>query len=536
MSAKPIFVREATGLVREFTWVDGFVLGVAYTTPSASFLVIFNLLTFIWPGANAIITIGLLGSIVLLFPLLTYCFVAATMPRSGGDYMFVSRSLFPALGFSTSFIIMLFISIGGIGAQGWYITNYYLAPTFAALGTLYNNKGLLTFATDVTQPSGTIALGGVLLAIAALVINLAPLTFRKFYRALFAIAFAGYPVLFILAFAFSSHAQFVAAFDSYAMSAGLNTSYAGIVNGARQAGAAIVPSSFTASFGALSFVLWTVSVPHIVTYVSGETKHATKQIPLGMITSLFASTFMIAIAAYFVYSVVGYNFLEAVTYWGNSGAPGYPLPSAPLINFFLAILYPNFAFNIFMVIAASLWSFVIMVGCGMMVSRALFAWAFDRVIPSAFADVSSRFHTPVKANIVGFVGAFVFLVFFTYSFIGTWFNSLTAWTLGFIVVMVSATVLPFTCKNIFEQSPAWVKKRIGGLPIMSVVGALGTISFLMLLDSILSQAAISGVTPESIGVIIGVYLVGFVAYYVARVYRRSEGVNIDLAFRQLPPE
>jgi APA family basic amino acid/polyamine antiporter len=530
------FLRDATGLVRAFTWFDGMIVGVSFFLPSIAFFVLFGLQPFLWPGSNVIWTIGVFGTLILLPVLIAYAIFSAAMPRSGGDYIYVSRSISPALGFATGLVMVIFAAFGGIGAQGYFIPTMVISPHLAALGTIYNNTELVTLSQAVVQPTGIMALGTVLLLIMFLLLNLPPGTFRKLYNVLFIFCFLAYPIVFTLAFAFTSNQQFITTFDSFASTAGLNTSYAAIVDWGRQAGGVIVPQTLMASLAASPFIMFTVAFPQQAAYIGGEIKHGSKQIPIAMTVALFLETGMTAVAGYFVYQAVGYDFLSAITYWGNSGAPGYPLPAAPFMIFFMAVLYPNMALNIFMLIAGIIWSFLLMIAMALMVSRGVFAWAFDRVIPSALADVNERFHTPVKANAISAIGGFVFLVMYAYNFLGVYFNAVTAWTSAYVVVMIAAILFPFTNKSLFEQSPAWAKRKIGALPIVSLFGTLGAIALLVILYFIIAQPEKSGANLTSNLIIIGVYLVGIIGYYASKAYRKSQGIDLSLAFKEIPPE
>lgn len=53
----------------------------------------------LWPDANVPFAI-LIAGIFTAFLSLVYCGLAAAMPRTGGDYVFQSRTLKPWLGFA----------------------------------------------------------------------------------------------------------------------------------------------------------------------------------------------------------------------------------------------------------------------------------------------------------------------------------------------------------------------------------------------------------------------------------------------------
>ena len=86
-----LFVRQATGLVREaglvdtvfFNWVSGGAVGLA---------LVYN----VYWALNAFPGVNLTLATLLVVPfaicaVLVFALLAASMPRSGGDYVFVSR-------------------------------------------------------------------------------------------------------------------------------------------------------------------------------------------------------------------------------------------------------------------------------------------------------------------------------------------------------------------------------------------------------------------------------------------------------------
>src|ERR671928_810943 len=107
-----LFVRNATGLVREVKpWQ---AMAINYITGAAPFVIgiaLFGALSG-FPGGNfllaTVLTIPLALSVVYAFGFLT-----AAIPRSGGDYVLVSRTLHPAAGVVSSVCISLssFLSI-----------------------------------------------------------------------------------------------------------------------------------------------------------------------------------------------------------------------------------------------------------------------------------------------------------------------------------------------------------------------------------------------------------------------------------------
>ena len=229
---------------------------------------------------------------------------------------------------------------------------------------------------------------------------------------------------------------------------------------------------------------------------------------------LFVIAASVAVMGYLIYNVFGYNFISATAYYADSGAAGYPLPVAPYVNYFLAIIYPNQAFNWFMLASVIAWQLIVMALIGLVATRLLFAWSFDRLIPSAMSEISERFHTPVKGAIVVTIVCWVFLAATVYNFLGTYVNLVFAQASLYLIAMVAATVFPFLRKDLFGQSQSWATKKIAGLPLMTLFGGIGVAVLLLNFYYLLTDPAVSGESANSSIVIVCSY-VFFVAFYYA---------------------
>ena len=170
----------------------------------------------------------------------------------------------------------------------------------------------------------------------------------------------------------------------------------------------------------------------------------------------------------------------------------------------------------------------------------MFAWSFDRLVPTAIADISDRFHVPMKAivltGIIATVGAALSL--YT-TLVGYAFNLTLVVVSSFIFAGLAAAVFPYSKKArpIYNQAPSFVKKRILGLPIVTIFGVLEFVifSYLAYLDA--TSPALSGpINPYSLGVVAFIYISAICIYFGAKWYHKREGIDIGLAFQELPPE
>src|SRR5919199_6052292 len=116
MPEQSLFVRKATGLVRGWSVRDAFIYAALSINLITLGLYIFSFAPFIPKG-------GLLWAIVLsgaylVFQAITYASLIAAMPRAGGDYVWISRTLGGGIGFV-------------LAACGWWFILWHWVPIYA---------------------------------------------------------------------------------------------------------------------------------------------------------------------------------------------------------------------------------------------------------------------------------------------------------------------------------------------------------------------------------------------------------------------
>jgi len=78
---------------------------------------------------------------------------------------------------------------------------------------------------------------------------------------------------------------------------------------------------------------------------------------------------------------------------------------------------------------------------------------------------------------------------------------------------------------------------LGKVPAISLLGAANLILFGFLDYFSLLNPAVSGPTGLSaIGALIGIFLLGVVSYFLVTRYYNSKGIDVSLAFKEIPPE
>jgi amino acid transporter len=348
-SARPeTFVREATGLVRSMSWVDLLYLNVV--SFGGAWSIIYALTYAPFYGGDPAFSLLLTAPGILALLGIYYVFTTS-MPRSGGDYVFMSRILHPSIGLAANFI--------GYGMFLWFwiadsasvFSSQGLAQTLSVYGSLTGQKWATTGAGWFVIPWNNFALGTVvLLSFAAVVIFRTRLYFW-IQNVFMTVAVIGLVIIAgLLLSAAINPSVFVANYNHYVTSIGANTSQ--VSYGALSASAASsVPDTSVGNVGAnlAAVPLWFTVLfwVYVSTYLGGETKNArttVKRAMFGGFGIIFLATLVILEAAY---KGLGLPFLYGANnaYYSGGTAFGGVLPQLTL---FSAILSNNAVLVLFL--------------------------------------------------------------------------------------------------------------------------------------------------------------------------------------------
>src|SRR5919201_5395904 len=129
---RTLFVRKATGLVRGWSVRDAFI----YSAISINFVTLglyaFSFLNFIPRGS--VLWAVILSGAYLVFQAITYASLIAAMPRAGGDYVWISRTLGGGIGFVLAVCGWWFILWHWVPIYANILNVEVLVPLFAILG------------------------------------------------------------------------------------------------------------------------------------------------------------------------------------------------------------------------------------------------------------------------------------------------------------------------------------------------------------------------------------------------------------------
>ena len=163
------FARKSSGLVKEITLSDFSMWGLYYALVLFFNLFVFPVYMIELPGANVSYAVVIAFPVALSIYVL-YGAMGSIMPRSGGDYLFQSRGIYPLLGLIITFGWALF----ALGWEAFTSTPYLslntdaLGPYFTVVGSELGNTGLASLGSFLSSLNGIMTVGIVMLILAFL--------------------------------------------------------------------------------------------------------------------------------------------------------------------------------------------------------------------------------------------------------------------------------------------------------------------------------------------------------------------------------
>jgi len=525
------FARKASGLVRVATPSSVFAFNIFWT--AFGFVLTY---VFLWaPITSPGVDMGLGALVTALFVLpqvLTYAIFSIIMPRSGGDYNYVSRGLHPSLGFMVSWSWVIWLSFWA--AWGSYaLTTYGLAPIVTTWGAITGNQGLLNFGIALTTPAWTFGIAAFTLVLFTLLVMLGTKLYFNLQKIAFALTLIGMVVI-IGVMATTTPSTFAHNLNTALASFTNSTdTYHSVIQQGQSAGANLNPSfSWLGLF--LLIPLYYTYMPYCMgsTFMAGEVKDVKKsQLYGGPVATIFLGI-VSALLAWTYASALGSDFYRAIgTLWWNGATP---LPMQPYLPAFVGIMNPNPIIYAIASIAYIIWGVWFVPQNIMLNSRTMLAWGFDRIVPKKFAQVDEKRHVPIFNILVIFVISAIFLVFLDTSPWLTLVSSIFALSIIAAFVGLAAIVFPYRRKHLFEASSA--KWTIGNVPVLSILGVLTVLCCIFLAYFYLTQDVLLANSPYSLGMIVGIFVSGFIAFWIARAYRKKQGIDVDLAYQEIIPE
>jgi basic amino acid/polyamine antiporter, APA family len=528
-----LFTRQSSGLVRE--------LGVPAATAIAlaSVAVVNTFINFASGLASFdrpdMILPLLLGAAIWFVAMFAYKYLLQAIPRAGGEYVYVSRVISPVVGSIVGIgIAVAFMYILAANAQ---FTAIFTPFMLTGLGDAFSSSWVGAGANHVGSKGAIAAICvGMLLVVG--ILSLLPLRrVAQIILALVIIQLLAFVALGILLLT-HSHSDFVKSFGDFSHNP---NAYNDVLHAAKANGI-VTGISLSASLLCIPFMVLNYNGVLYSYYVGGELKRPGR-------TYIYASVISIVLLVVVWVGIwmlmrwrVGLDFMQSQINLSNANSDQYghiTNLSAPAGGLgYGLVLSGDPITKILLSIAVPCAELAVNLAFVAVITRVLFALAFDRMLPVSVANVSNRTHGPTVATFIAVAGGILFAILATYLNLANIVANLALFVaLILLAGAVSALLLPWRRPELIQKPGTNDVDRWGGIPKAAIAGGLTTILALIVILMIVTHSSVFGkFSWQSVTTLALVLLAGPVIYVIARTVRRNASIDLDLAMRELPPE
>ena len=524
-----LFQQSAVGFTRQISPWDTMVYSTV--NPGLMYALVYLMWApFLYPGAHmgwAIITVSQMFIIAGLYWLLS-----CAMPRQGGEYIYISRILHPALGLMASFMIS-FTAISWTGVCADWAIKYAIVEFFASLGIVTGGQNWFAIAETLNQPGVRALIGTAMIIIIWMVYYRGSKAMMKMsWMALIGTAIGA--LTYIVANLIADPGQFAANFTQLT---GMN--YDDVIKIAAEAGH---PTKFlfgaTVMAGSTYIILNTLGATFGAN-LAGEVRNVQKSQLLAMFGSLAILMSAWAIFYGFSYKSFGSMWTNCLMFLSGTGNAAYPWGSyEPFATILIGVLTLSPIFIFLIAMAFFMATYGSCAGMSFGPTRNIYAWGFDRLVPEKVAEINPKNGAPMVASTIALIAAEIFLLMDCFAPEWTAYIGYTifTWFLAWILLGVSGIVFPYRRKVLFESSPPIVRKRFLGVPVITILGVLTTIISVSICGYLLIPF-IQGQIPNTMIIVSAVLMIlPLIIYYLSKASYSKKGIDIDIQFQEIPAD
>jgi glutamate:GABA antiporter len=526
-----VFVRESTGLAKNITFLDSVSLnlsnmsiGPLLTTiagSTAATLFIVPTVT----GLN-LVAASMIAFLLAVPQVIVYTMMSRRFPRTGGDYVWISRTFGGFFGSTLSFwgytmetlaflalvAVLTDFAIGSVGATMVYTYYGYTGSGAVPIFNWFN------FFSDPT----TQFLAGAIPFSAVILLNIWKPK-------------AGYKLVSILTIIGVFTLLLSMAVLLYAGNAGVKSYIDGtapyIAGGGASSTYQALSSSYVSSgmpfdinLGNVIYIMpvmfafvypWLNAAPAVASEI--KDKRALKwNVPISAVTGFILLTSALGV----LYYVAGMPFVNAAfsnSAWTNAGLNFFTLAMAVSGNVWVAWIIG---------IGLILMQFGVIAYGVIIFSRYLLAQSFDRFLPSRLSYVSPKLGSPVIAHLVDLVIAVSLIGLATY-----FYGSFSA-----LFSAILASMIYFVFVGLAAAAHAFRHEKGGARALLGIGGILSAGVFSFISYQYLTSPTFAFFNWINEAYLIVTLVAGAAIYLSSRWYHKKKGMDISLNYKELPPE
>jgi len=516
------FVRKASGLRRDVSLLDVVSLNLSNMSGGAALGTVGFTTVLLSSMSGVNLVYGSVLAWLLTIPeVIVYTMMTSRVSRTGGDYVWVSRVYGGAFGGPLSFMgytietmaymaliaLAAVVAIGSVGLSLGYescgiatclglalpgnISGANLGAQFVIAALVF----VILIAANMLKPK----LGFKIVAVAVLIAIIA--------------TFVG---IFTLLAGGTSGVQGYMSFLNSTL--GAKETYASVASSYTGPTFDLGATIFMLPFFAIFVYPWLNAGPAVASEIKGKSA-----LKYNVVISSVVSLIIVTSAFGAMYYAGGFNFV-------NGALANPDLVYNWSFNFWTLAMGVSSGNGItpitwFIGLGWILWNVAIIAYAIIVLSRYLFAQSFDRFLPEKISYLSPKYNSPVVAFTINLVGTLtlIALASFFYGTLVALYGAVIASMIYFFFIGIAA--LRYALKN--EKGTA--------KGILATAGLLMAIVFAYITYQFLAYASIWGGTTLGYAWAFGSFIVGVIIYFVSKSYYGKRGIDITLAYKELPP-
>ena len=168
-------------------------------------------------------------------------------------------------------------------------------------------------------------------------------------------------------------------------------------------------------------------------------------------------------------------------------------------------------------------------------SRIMFAWAFDGLLPKSVTKISRNASPNVSLAITGLVSIGVLIwALYSSSFLSVIVYATFLALIPMMLVGLSAAIVPWRRPEFYRAGAT--QKRVLGVPVVTVAGVAAILAGVFVWVLYLHYPQFGASTGPLLEWVLGTIAAAVIFYFIVRQVRRREGVKLELAYSEIPPE
>ncbi|MFP3202702.1 MAG: amino acid permease [Sulfolobus sp.] len=530
-----LFIRESSGLIKHFGIKDAAGKVLTLVLPLAAYYTL--LYSPGVPGADNFGLSALIGFLFAIPPFYIYLRLSELIPRSSGEYIYISRFLHPLIGTIQGITNIITVPLLASFTTIELTVIAGLVPSLQLIGFATKNYSLVYLGYSIlTNPTYLFITSAVFTILFGVIISL----HNKYMSWVVVVSMVlgqiiG-PIIASAIFLIGGNTLFTSSYNNLLSIFSQSGSYQSLYN---QGASLVAPFDvFTTIVFAILIWIWEYSWFFGPSYFAGEYKGGRKTIRYGMIIGWLLADFFVALLSAAAEYAIGLNFFNyaSLNGWGN-----IPISFSEGFVVWAGIMVLN---NPVLLWALAITGFLAELAISIVLlslsARVVLAMSFDRLLPEKLSTVTKS-GSPILGSLL-VTGISLFWVYMQTlgGFAITSIGILSILMIYQMLPAIASAILLGKRKILGDMISNEDSKKLVIIGIIAAVDLLFSVGLALgysVMNSTYASIVFAGNALDTNILIIILPILGTAYYLGIKKYREKiNGLDIEKLFKVLPPE